>query len=231
MKNTLNLIKYNNYIKRNNNIASIVFGIIALIVIGSLSCINIAGFSLIVVVIPLVGVALLINFIDSIVYFAKSFNKENARWEFLFPIKGVEYLLAKYIEFVIFQFGFTTIVVLIIFASNGLVLEVENVALICYAIAFAMTSGYIVVTSVISIVSSYAHKVALRLIISIIGIILFSAIADFFENIVNWIFPYLYVNINGTITIGIFETIISIALTIGLVIVAVKHIDSSLEIK
>jgi len=231
MKNIMNLIRYNNYFRRNKNISSIIFGIIALIALISVNSINISGLSLIAVNIPIVAIALLINFIDSIVYFAKSFSKENARWEFLFPIKGIEYLLAKYIEFAIFQFGFTTIVTLIIFFSNSIIPEVENVALICYGIATGMTSGYIVLTSVISIVSCYFDKTAVRVILSIIGIMIFSSVVNFFEGIINKILPYVYMNINGYITIGIFETLISIGLTVGLVIIAMKHIDNSLEIK
>lgn len=231
MKNVLNLIKYNNFFRRNNNISSIIFGIIALVVLIISNFIDIAGYSLIYVNIPIVAIALLVNCIDSIVNFAKSFSKENARWEFLFPIKGIEYLLSKYIEFAAFQFGFVTIIALISLASNATSLELETVALINYAIAVAMTSGFIVLTSVISIVCSYFDKTAVRVIFSIIGTMIFSSISGFFEGIVNRILPYVYMSINGNITIGIFETLVSIALTVGVVIVAMKQIDNKLELK
>lgn len=231
MKNVLNLIKYNNFLKRNNNISSIIFGIIALVVLIISNFIDIAGYSLIYVNIPIVAIALLVNFIDSIVHFAKSFSKENARWEFLFPIKGIEYLLSKYIEFAAFQFGFATIIALISLAGNATSLEIETVALINYGVAVAMTSGFIVLTSVISIVCSYFDKTALRIIFSIIGTMIFSSISEFFEGIVNRILPYVYMSINGNITIGIFETLVSIALTVGIVIVAMKQIDNKLELK
>jgi len=231
MKNVLNLIKYNNFFRRNNNISSIIFGIIALAVLIISNFIDIAGYSLIYINIPIVAVALLVNFIDSVVHFAKSFSKENARWEFLFPIKGIEYLLSKYIEFAAFQFGFATIIALISLASNATSLEIETVALINYGIAVAMTSGFIVLTSVISIVCSYFDKTPVRVILSIIGTTIFSSIAEFFEGIVNRILPYVYMSINGNITIGIFESLVSIALTVGLVIVAMKQIDNKLELK
>lgn len=231
MKNVLNLIRYNNFFRRNNNISSIIFGIIALVVLIISNFIHIAGYSLIYVNIPIVAVALLVNFIDSIVHFAKSFSKENARWEFLFPIKGIEYLLSKYIEFAAFQFGFATIIALISIASNATSLEIENVALINYGVAVGMTSGFIVLTSIISIVCSYFDKTALRVILSVIGMMIFSSISEFFEGIINRILPYVYISINGDITIGIFESLVSIALIVGLVILATKHIDNKLELK
>jgi hypothetical protein len=231
MKNIINLIKYNNYFKRNSNISSIIFGIIALIAICIPSFVSIGSFSLVYINIPIVAVALVVNFIDSIVNFAKSFSKDKARWEFLFPVSGFEYLLSKYIEFAVFQLGFTTLVALISLGSSATGSEIESVALICYGIAIGMISGYITITSVISIVCCYFDKTAVRLVFSIIGVILFSSVSGFFERIVNWIFPYVYMNINGFVTIGIFETIVSIVLTVGLVIVAMKHIDRSLEIK
>ena len=231
MKNIINIIKYN-FAKYNMGVGK-VFYIIGLILI---LLVNISTFTRIPYVseilsfinIGFVATFLAVNFITSIVIFYKQVSREEGRLIFTFPIKSWEFIMAKFIEFIIIQGGFAVIVYLFSLISENSVSSL--VRLVSISTALGTIVAYIFISSFTVIFSSYFSNVVLVTLAVIFGGGFIQSIVEGVIWAVTRVFPYVYMRVGTLIEVDLIKTLLSLAWTGVLVYMAIYHLDKKLDI-
>ena len=231
MKNIINIIKYN--FAKYNMVAGKVFYIIWLILI---LLVNISTFTRIPYVseilsfinIGFVATFLAVNFITSIVIFYKQVSRDEGRLIFTFPIKAWEFIIAKFIEFIIIQGGFALIVCLFSLISANSVSSL--VRLVSISTAFGTIVAYIFISSFIVIFSSYFNNAVLVTLAVIFGGGFIQSIVEGVIWAVTRVFPYVYMRVGTFIEVDIINTLLSLVWTGVLVYMAIYHLDKKLDI-
>lgn len=231
MSNVLNILKYN-FGRYNSGISKIVyvvaFMILCISTLGIFIRVPFIGELISVMNITFISTFLAINFITSIIKFSSQISKDNGKLIFTLPIKAWEFIIAKYIEFIILQGSIAFVAYLASSLSRNRMAEV--VKLTSVAVAYSTIVAYIVITSFIVIFSSYIYNVGLCILAVIVG----GGIIQSFASGVNWfirnLFPYVYLKIGSFIEIDLIYTLLGI-LWIGiLVTIAINHLDKKLDI-
>ncbi|NLZ35322.1 MAG: hypothetical protein GX889_10565 [Clostridiales bacterium] len=231
MNNILKILEYN-FGKYNSGSSKLVY-IIALIILTlsmSVTFIRIPFLSEFISAINIANIALflLINLIASLVTFSKQISKEKGKLIFTLPIKSWEFIVAKYIEFIILQGSIVLIAYIMISLSGNFMSEV--VKLTTLATAYGTTIAYIIITSYIVIFSSYIKKFWLCILTIIVG---GGFIHGFVSNSIKFItklFPYVYMKIGSFIEIDILYSLLNLVWIIALVIISITHLDKKLDI-
>lgn len=231
MKNIFNILKYN-FGKYNSGINKILY-IIALVILIFSTCgtfirIPFVAEFISVINIAFVSLFLVVNFIVSLIKFSSQISKDKGKLIFTLPIKSWEFIIAKYMEFIILQ-GIIALIVYVItsFTGNSMADAVKVTAL---ATAYGTTIAYIIITSFIVIFSSYIKNVGLCILTVIIG----GGIIQGFVSKINWLitklFPYVYIEIGSFIEIDIISSLLWILWMVILVITSINHLDKKLDI-
>lgn len=229
MKNVLNLIKYYNNFRRKNTVASIVMSCIGLVALIFINFFEVGSWDFALVNIPIVSIVLLVYFIESLVGFCKMFTNNRAKSLFLLPVSGCEVLLSKYIEFIAYNFGFSTLVILLSKIGSGNSDTIGILVTTLYSLSAGYTIAYIIFTTIYIISSCYFKKKGQKIALTIVGYIVISCVIDWIINEICALLPHVYILING-LEIGVFQAIIKILCLIALVVLAYKHIDRYFEI-
>lgn len=210
MRNIINLIKYNLTYDKGNYIAIGVL-LIGLFLFSWVPAINI--------VITLIFLP--IYLFDSISTFISQISRESGRLMFMVSIKGWEFMVAKYLEFII-----VSLLGVILF--NSLSFKGEFLLSgIFFVVVFSCL--YISITSVIIIASSYLKKRWMGVALGILGAIVLETIFSGLYTIVRLFTPLIYVSVGG-IKIDLIIVGLGIMFYISLIILAIKHFDNKLEI-
>ena len=209
MKNIINLIKYN---LKSQRIALIIEAIIITLglPLGMLFGLIFPGEFY---YIPVISVALTINFIVAIVKYIKSLSSEDGRMIFMAPISGWQFILAKFLEFLIIQVSAIILVCILTILSNG---DIFSIFKIATSILLGLSTSYIFITSFIVIVSCYFNKVSMRVFMTIVSMIL--------------LLPYFYVSIGNLITFNIINMIIDLIAYFALIAGSIYCLDNKLDI-
>ncbi|MGG7177828.1 hypothetical protein ACQPU1_09555 [Clostridium paraputrificum] len=226
MKNIINILKYNGY--NSKGFVKSLLGICILFIVMKLIKIPIIYSTGIEIAVA--STILGINFIISIVRTSLQLSKEEGRLLFLAPIKGREYIIAKYLEFIINQVVTGGVVVLATqflgAPANILSISIMSIS----AIIVGTTTLYVIITSFIVITASYTSSTPICIIGTIIATITFISIGDIITFMINKFVPYVYLIINDTIEIGIVSLAVSLLGILILIIVSIKHFDNKFEI-
>lgn len=231
MNNIFKLLKYDfgRYNSGINKIVGIIIGILAILLAGSMF-INvplvseILGMANMVFVVSVLG----INFIVSIVTFSLQISKEQGKLVFMFPVKSWEYMIAKYLEFIIFQLAVVSIFSLIAVVAGSSIREVLVTAVIATGVGTSI--AYIIITAFIVIVASYIHNTVLCIIAVIFGGgILQTAIELIILGITRFL-PYVYLKIGVFLEFDLIEILLQTICVVMLVIISTKHLDKKLDI-
>ena len=231
MRNIISLLKYN-FGKYHTGTSKILY------IIG-FSFLIINTFSILVAIpglrevlgllnIGFISTLLSINLILAIVRFIRQISKEKGKLLFTLPVKSNEFLISKILEFIIVQ-GAIVIVAYIM----ALILPSSVASLIrkvSISVAYGTTVSYIIIISFITIAISYIKNTALSVISVLIGGSIITGIADKIINLITNLFPYLYINIGGFVEIDIMYFLLSLASIIGLVYLAIYHLEKKLDI-
>lgn len=231
MKNIFNILKYN-FGKYNSGINKILYIILLVILIFS-TCGTFIRVPFVAEVISVMNIAfvslfLVVNFIVSLIKFSSQISKDKGKLIFTLPIKSWEFIIAKYIEFIILQ-GIIALIVYVItsFTRNSMAGALRVTAL---ATAYGTTIAYIIITSFIVIFSSYIKNLGLCILAVIIG----GGIIQGFVSKINWLitklFPYVYIEIGSFIEIDIISSLLWILWMVILVITSINHLDKKLDI-
>lgn len=104
MKNVLNILKYN-FGKYNSGISKILyiisFIILCILTLGIFIKVPFIGELMSIMNIAFISTFLGINFVTSVIKFISQISKDNGKLIFTLPIKSWEFMIAKYIEFII----------------------------------------------------------------------------------------------------------------------------------
>ena len=223
MKNIINLIKYN---LKSQRIALIIEAIIITLglPLGMLFGLIFPGEFY---YIPVISVALTINFIVAIVKYIKSLSSEDGRMIFMAPISGWQFILAKFLEFLIIQVSAIILVCILTILSNG---DIFSIFKIATSILLGLSTSYIFITSFIVIVSCYFNKVSMRVFMTIVSMILFGIVIGSLKGINILSLPYFYVSIGNLITFNIINMIIDLIAYFALIAGSIYCLDNKLDI-
>lgn len=223
MKNIINIIKYN---LKSQKIALIIEAII--ITLGlPLGIVFGLIFPGEFYYTPVISVALSINFIVAIVRFIKALSSEDGRMIFIAPISGWQFILAKFLEFLMIQIAVIILVCILTVISSGgisLILSVSS------SILLGVSTAYIFITSFIVIISCYFNKVSMRVFMTIVAMILFGIVIGSLKGINVLALPYFYVSIGNLIMLNIMNIIIDIIAYLGLIAGSIYCFDNKLDI-
>lgn len=177
--------------------------------------------------IPVISVILLISLISTIVKFMKSISSEEGRLLFLAPIKGWEFLFAKYIGFTIE--GITIVVLTIIGAaiSGG---ELGMLAVTSISILWAFLILLIFITTLSIIYKSYFNSTGICIILTVITMVVVSGVISILELICYIALPSVYLIIGDFLEINLFNSFVYIVIFVGLIYMSINHIDKKLDI-
>lgn len=231
MKNIINIIKYN-FAKYNMGVGKVfyIIGLILILLVNISTFVRIPYLSEILsfINIGFVATFLAVNFITSIVIFYKQVSRDEGRLIFIFPIKAWEFIIAKFIEFIIIQGGFAVIVYLFSLISANSVSGL--VRLVSISVAFGTIVAYIFIASFTVIFSSYFNNTALTILAVILGGGFIQSIVEGAIWAVTSVFPYVYMRVGTFIEVDIINTLLSLAWTGVLVYMAIYHLDKKLDI-
>ena len=156
MKNVLNILKYN-FGKYNSGISKILyiiaFIILCILTLGIFIKVPFIGELMSIMNIAFISTFLGINFVTSIIKFISQISKDNGKLIFTLPIKSWEFMIAKYIEFIILQGSIAVVAYIVSSLSGNTMAEVVKMA--SFGVAFGTIAAYIVITSFIVIFSTY----------------------------------------------------------------------------
>lgn len=250
MKNIVNIIKYN--IRESAILYSIEVGLILLICIISMyssvhignsinsgssihignvinfgsgsSEIQSASFIIgIIFIVPTVLCIMSINFVISIINFSKQLSKDRGRLLFITPVKGGEFMVAKYLEFIVTNLPFFIVAIIPIMKIATNRIDVSTSMIICFFGGILMT--YMIITSLIVIARSYVNKTILVVILVITGLMVLGGLKDAIE----YMLPDAYSSINE-VNFGLVKPILDIIIMIILSIFASENLNSKLDI-
>ena len=231
MRNVINILKYN-FGKYHTGISKILyligFAILCFSTLATFTRIPIISEIMSLLDIAFISTFLGLNFIGSIIRFARQISKEKGKLLFTLPVKSSEFLIAKILEFIIIQGA-------VVFVAYVLALLSENslanlIKLSSFAIMYGTIIAYIVIISFIVIVSSYINNTALRVVAVIIGGAGITGIVERIIEVVTNFFPYFYMKIGGFVEIDIIYSFLSLGWIIFIVYLANYHLNKKLDI-
>ncbi|MCR1951807.1 hypothetical protein NSA50_12210 [Clostridium sp. DSM 100503] len=231
MKNILNILKYN-FGKYNSGISKIlymsVFIILCMLTLGIFIKVPFIGELMSVMSIAFISTFLAINFITSIIKFISQISKDNGKLIFTLPIKAWEFMIAKYIEFIILQGSIALVAYIVSSLSGNAMAEVVKMAV--FGVAFGTTAAYIVITSFIVIFSSYIYNVGLCILAVIVGGGIIQSFVSGINRFITNLFPYVYLKLGSFIEIDLISMLLGILWVGILVTIAINHLDKKLDI-
>lgn len=231
MNNIFNILKYN--FGKYNSGASKVAYIISLIILtlfmfGTFTRVPFLSEFFSAMNIAYITLFLVINLIISLVRFSKEISKDRGKLVFTLPIKSWEYIVAKYIEFIILQGSIVLIAYIITSLSGNLM--AETVKLVALSTAYGIIAAYIIITSLIVIFSSYISNSGLCLLAVIVGGGIIRSFVSNLNRFITALFPYVYMKIGSFIEIDIISSLLWGLWVIALVITSIYHLDKKLDI-
>lgn len=231
MRNVINILKYN-FGKYHTGISKILyligFAILCLSTLATFTRIPIISEIMSLLDIAFISTFLGLNFIGSIIRFARQISKEKGKLLFTLPVKSSEFLIAKILEFIIIQGAVVFVAyVLALLSGNSLA---DLIKLSSFAIMYGTIIAYIVIISFIVIVSSYINNTALRIVAIIIGGSVITGIVERIIEVVTNFFPYFYMKIGSFIEIDIIYSFLSLGWIIFLIYLANYHLNKKLDI-
>lgn len=177
--------------------------------------------------IPVISVTLIISLISAIVKFMKSISSEEGRLLFLAPIKGWEFLAAKYIGFLID--GTVLILLSIVGAaiSGGelSMLSVTAISILCFSLILL-----ILITTLTIIYKSYFNSTGICIILTVITMGILGGAISILQLICYIALPSLYLIVGEVLEINLFNSFINIVIFSGLIYLSIKCIDEKLDI-
>lgn len=227
MKNILNIMKYSFKSLRILYFIEVILLLVGLIIGNFLSQFT-GGWD----VIAMVSTIATMNFIAHIILFANQLSKEYGYLLFLTPIKGIEFIVGNLLELV----SANLIVIILVLIVNLINTGAINTEILqtSVAVATGLIMGYLIITSLIGIVSPYIRNTFLAVIAIIIISVLGGGIYDFITSIILNVMPYVYIAINignsNIIEIDIISSILSILTIMGLQLIAASYIDKKIDI-
>lgn len=231
MKNILNILKYN-FGKYNSGISKILymsaFIILCMLTLGIFIKVPFIGELMSVMSIAFISTFLAINFIISIIKFISQISKDNGKLIFTLPIKAWEFMIAKYIEFIILQGSIALVAYIVSSLSGNAMAEVVKMAV--FGVAFGTTAAYIVITSFIVIFSSYIYNVGLCILAVIVGGGIIQSFVSGINRFITNLFPYVYLKLGSFIEIDLISMLLGILWVGILVTIAINHLDKKLDI-
>ncbi|MDI9219033.1 hypothetical protein [Clostridium tertium] len=231
MKNILNILKYN-FGKYNSGISKIlymsVFIILCMLTLGIFIKVPFIGELMSVMSIAFISTFLAINFITSIIKFISQISKDNGKLIFTLPIKAWEFMIAKYIEFIILQGSIALVAYIVSSLSGNAMAEVVKMAV--FGVAFGTTAAYIVITSFIVIFSSYIYNVGLCILAVIVGGGIIQSFVSGINRFITNLFPYVYLKLGSFIEIDLISMLLGILWVGILVTIAINYLDKKLDI-
>ncbi|WP_195262725.1 hypothetical protein [Clostridium sp. 1001275B_160808_H3] len=231
MKNILNILKYN-FGKYNSGISKIlymsVFIILCMLTLGIFIKVPFIGELMSVMSIAFISTFLAINFITSIIKFISQISKDNGKLIFTLPIKAWEFMIAKYIEFIILQWSIALVAYIVSSLSGNAMAEVVKMAV--FGVAFGTTAAYIVIISFIVIFSSYIYNVGLCILAVIVGGGIIQSFVSGINRFITNLFPYIYLKLGSFIEIDLISMLLGILWVGILVTIAINHLDKKLDI-
>lgn len=218
MKNIMKLLKYNlTYDKKTYNLIGIAF--ILLVLLAWLPAATI-----------IVSTAFTIwYFVASVTNFIKCISKQEGRLLFQSPIKGWEFMCAKYLEYLI-----VTIVVMILFIIVSLLgsiilIDTYGVILIAMMAIVVTFESYVVITSSVVIANCYFTKRWKAIVATVITLGIFNIISKFIVTIIQSVTPLIYISIMG-MKFDLIIVILQLIVSISIFTIVIKHFDKKLEI-
>lgn len=231
MRNVINILKYN-FGKYHTGISKILyligFAILCLSTLATFTRIPIISEIMSLLDIAFISTFLGLNFIGSIIRFARQISKEKGKLLFTLPVKSSEFLIAKILEFIIIQSAVVFVAyVLALLSGNSLA---NLIKLSSFAIMYGTIIAYIVIISFIVIVASYINNTALRVVAVVIGGAGITGIVERIIEVVTNFFPYFYMKIGGFVEIDIIYSFLSLGWIIFLIYLANYHLNKKLDI-
>ncbi|MGL5150404.1 MAG: hypothetical protein ACRC7N_07520 [Clostridium sp.] len=213
MKNIVNLLKYN---LKSCRTWYIVEGLI--LAFGVFSVILSDNFSILVSV-PVVSVIFLVNLIMHISVFASQLGDDLGKFIFMTPIKPIEYVVSKYVEFTLVQGIFTLVTIFI----SKMVLQDNALYLVTVSMFAGFSYLYLIYTSMIMVVASYVNKTSFAVVLVIFFGFLFMGIQQALSEILVKALPYVYLRVDGLFEVGLIPFVINVVLTVALLIFGIKR--------
>ena len=231
MNNVLNILKYN-FGKYNSGISKILYIIafifLSLLAFGTFIKTPFIGEIVSVINIAVISTFLAVNLIVSIIKFSLQISKDQGKLLFTLPVNSWEYIIAKYIEFAILQGSIVLVVYIISIFSGNSIANIIN--LVSASTAFGTLIAYIIITSFITIFSSYIHNTAL----CVLAVIFLGGIIQSTVEIIKWIItgflPYVYLRIGSFVEINLLSGTLSCLWIATLILIAIRHLDKKLDI-
>lgn len=177
--------------------------------------------------IPIICVILLVNLISSIVKFMKCISTEEGRLLFMAPIKGWEFLCAKYMEF------FIEGLLLIIITAIGTLISGGKITLLMMS-SLSIIKGFLIffilVTTLEIVFKSYFSNNGVCIILTTVSMALFGGMLSILQLIHYIALPSIYIIIGETIELNLFNVFVEIIAFGILIYMAVYHVDKKLDI-
>lgn len=225
IKNILGIAKYT---FRTLRIMYLIEAVIIVLALGSSSFLS--KYTLGLDLIPSISILLTMNFIAHMIIFSMQLSKEYGRLLFLTPISGIDFILGNLLELILVNLFITIIVTLSAMVNSG---NFPSIVLnISLSVSLGTTIAYLIITSLIAILSSYIRSTSLCVLAVIGACIVGDIIYSFIANIILHFLPYVYMTIGkyGAIELDIFAIIIDTLALIILQLVAANRIDKKLDI-
>ena len=231
MRNVINILKYN-FGKYHTGISKILyiigFAILCISTLATFTRIPMISEFISLLDIAFISTFLGLNFIGSIIRFARQISKEKGKLLFTLPVKSSEFLIAKILEFIIIQGAVVLVAyILALFSGNSLA---DLIKISSVAIMYGTIIAYIVIISFIVIASSYIKNMALSIVAVVIGGSVITGIVERIIEVVTNFFPYFYMKIGSFIEIDIIYSFLSLGWIIFLIYLANYHLNKKLDI-
>lgn len=231
MKNVLNILKYN-FGKYNSGISKILyiisFIILCILTLGIFIKVPFIGELMSIMNIAFISTFLGINFVTSVIKFISQISKDNGKLIFTLPIKSWEFMIAKYIEFIILQGSIAVVAYIVSSLSGNTMAEVVKMA--SFGVAFGTIAAYIIITSFIVIFSTCIYNIGLCILSVIVGGGIIQGFVAGINKFITNLFPYVYLKIGSFIEIDLISMLLGILWVGILVTMAVNHLDKKLDI-
>lgn len=227
MRNIVNIIKFN--LKAQKTLFIIEVSIILFLTLMGLKTwfFDIGIGKGVTSILPAVSVMIVVNFIIAIVKFSLQISNDEGRIIQLVPVKGWEFLIAKYIEFVIIQIGLVILGILACFILRGgsTIVFISSVSE-----TFGLLIAYMMITAFIIISASYFEKTGVCVLTTILGCLIYNLALFILQVIITIFIPSIDLVINDFIRVGVIDTILSVGCFGGLMALSVYHFDKKLDI-
>lgn len=177
--------------------------------------------------IPIICVVLLVSLISTIVRFMKCISAEEGRLVFLVPIKGWEFLSAKYVGFILEGIWFIILTCLGCIITGG---KISLLLITSVSVLWGFLILFLLVSTLSIIYKSYFNNNGICIVLVAISIIIFGGVTSILELISYVALPSIYLIIGEILEINLFNIFIDIIIFAGLLYMSVNHIDKKLDI-